>query len=291
MPQLYPNCSCDPISPTSDCHEDKCTPFFATFFSLQLILLLFLVAFFFLVEYKSEKRSWLWRIILGCGVIAELAKVIRTGLLINKDHRHTMDTFLYTLYNTHLCFGAFSFVSLLFFWARLQHDLVPSKKLFGKLMPAYVIIMLLFCIFFYLQIFFLSSYNDSMVANVCVYATGFVFLVLALSYIINGLFLWKTFLSTTDKQNLFFRMFLSAFVSSILIVIFNVFLLAFNVVDFNTTNDYLIKHSIYESLFILLFLAFPSGFVVHYFEMYIFKKTRVPSLPVEMKKKSITYSF
>lgn len=65
-------------------------------------------------------------------------------------------------------------------------------------------------------------------------------------------------------------MFLSAFSTSIIIIIITVFLLCFNIIDFNSTNDFLVKHAIYETLFFFLFLSFPSGFVVHFFQYYVF---------------------
>jgi len=171
-----------------------------------------------------------------------------------------------------MCFGSVSFVTLLFFWARLQHDLVPGKRgIFGKLNPIYITIVVILFVFYYLQVVFSSIVNSPAMGDVCTFTTGAVFFILSVSYIVNGLFLWKQFLQASDRDNIFFKMFLSAFISSIILLTTVLCLFAFNVVsDFNTTRAFFIKHSIYETLFILLFLCFPSGFVVHYFQTCIF---------------------
>jgi len=263
------NCSCDPIWPTVDYDESKCIAFFSVFFCLQLLLLLFLVLFFCVGELRSSHKAILWRVLFACSLIAQSAKVLRTGLLLNPAYRcnvaFKMELFLYALYNTHLCFSSVCFVSLLFFWARLYHDLVPSKKIFGKLTPAYVFVFIFLCFFYYVEVVIISRAGGAASAEGFSVATGLVTFSLAASYIVYGLLLWQTFFVAGDRTKIFFKMFLSAFTSSIVMIVLDAFLLAFYFVSFSsTTNQYLVRHGIYESLYFVAFLSFLSGFVVHF---------------------------
>jgi len=287
------SCYCDPVSKTSDCHQDWCTPFFAVFFTLHTILLFALIAFFLTVEFRTKNRSNLWRIILGCGILAQTAKVVRTGLLINVANRESMDVLLYTLYNTHVCLGSISFISLLFFWARLHHDLVKDNKTFGRLLPVYITIVVLFVFFYYLQVVALALNWNPTIPDVCTYGSGIVSFVMALAYIIYAFLLWQSVLKESgNRDNVFFKMYVSAFVCSVLIIVFDLFILGFNVNPaFDTTRDYLIKNSVYETLYLLLFLSLPSGFVVHYLQNNRFHfRMQKPVAEVKMKN-SVQYEF
>jgi hypothetical protein len=56
------------------------------------------------------------------------------------------------------------------------------------------------------------------------------------------------------------------------VIITTLFTVAVTAADITTTRDYLIKHTIYETLFISLFLSFPSGFMLHYYQTFVRKK-------------------
>jgi len=237
---------------------------------LQTLLLLFISAFFCAVEIKSSYKGTLWRIIFCCGIFAEFAKVLRTGLLLNPSNRSTMDVFLYVLYNTHACFSSICFITLLFFWARLYHDLVPNKKVFGKLFPAYIFFVVFVCFFYYLQVIVYSVASTAATIAWCSIATGVISFVIATSYLAYSALLWQTFIKTADRRNIFFKMFLSAFLSSIVVLLIVVFVLAFDFVDFDsTTAQFVVRHSIYESLYLCLFISFLSGFVIHFVQNFV----------------------
>lgn len=272
------NCYCDPISPTSDCNETPCTPFFAVFLPLHLLVFVGLLGFTILVEVQAKQRSHLWRIILCAGIVAEFAKVLRTGLMLNVEYRHSLATFLIALYNTHLYFATIAFISLLFFWARLYHD-VLNKKLFGKLTPAYIVSNILIGIFFYGQLV-AQSESSVWVRSLMVTLNGVFFFILSTVYIIYGFLLRKVLMGTRGRYDLFFKTFLSAFVSAILILLFIIEMAVSFITNFESTTDYLIKHSIYETLFISMFVSMPAGYISHYFKANV----NVVKLPEEQEE-------
>ena len=71
----YSDCSCDPISILSDCRLSLCKPFFAVFFPLHLLVLIYLVIVTVLVEYKIKQKG-LWRIILACELVAQCGMLL-----------------------------------------------------------------------------------------------------------------------------------------------------------------------------------------------------------------------
>lgn len=71
LPTAAPQCMCDPLSPTTDCEEQMCDPFFGVFFALQLLLLLAVAGLVALIELKGLKKYYLWRFILVFGTVAE----------------------------------------------------------------------------------------------------------------------------------------------------------------------------------------------------------------------------
>ena len=88
----HSDCSCDPIAILSDCHPSKCQPFFAVFFPLHTLLFFYLVIVVMLVEYKMQQKR-LWRIILGCGLVAEFGTYLLFFL-----HSIIFEMAIYTLY-------------------------------------------------------------------------------------------------------------------------------------------------------------------------------------------------
>jgi len=274
MADQFYNCSCDPIAPTTDCHPYKCTPFFAVVFPLHVLVLIYLITVTFLME-RSVARKGLWRIMLICAISAETAKVIRTGLLLNPPFRNSMNTFLFFLYNTHLCFGSIAFLSLLFYWVRLLHDVARNPKLYGKLLPIYIVTISLVFIFYYLQVIFQAVWPHSPnISNGCKYASAGIILIMAVVFVVYAFFIWKIILEpSNDKQgDLFLKTYISVFVTSMLLIIVCIF--TFSTSRLNSTNNYLMKHTIYETLFLSLFLSFPAGFVLHYYKTFVVWKRK-----------------
>jgi len=263
--QTGDGCSCDPAIYTSDCTSTPCVPFFSVFLSFQNLILISYVVLIIISEYKRKGNdNALWRIMLAAGLIGTLAKVLRLGLLANPDTRHTAGQVgLLFLYNTHMSFGFLCYLTLLFFWARLYHDLVPTKEIFGKLFPIYIFFVAFIFVFFYGQVVALAVTG----INYWFFPLfgGLVFLIFGITFDVYAVILWKNFVAKLDKNTLFYRLYMSAIMSSILLVFFIIELAISNLTHFNTTNQFLVKHSIYETLFVAIYVALPSGFLIHYF--------------------------
>lgn len=265
-------CSCDPAVDTTDCTSKPCEPFFTTFLVLELIVLLSYITLFIVIEVRTrdKKKSNLWRIVLIFAGLGCLAKVLRLGILANPHTRFEVGlAALLFLYNTHLCFGYIAFVSLLFFWMRLKHDLVMDNKLFGKLKPIYVGVIIFTVIFYYAQVIVQATSGDTTVMFYLMLMNGVVCFVLAVAFIIYGIVIWREFLKESEHNNLFFRIYVSALTAAVLIIAFVIELAVSNITNFNSTNQYLIKHSIYETLFVAQFISIPAGFVVHYYKFFL----------------------
>jgi len=266
------HCQCDPVAPLSDCDESKCTPFFAVVFSVHIVVFFFVVGTFIIVEYRLAQNNALWRIILGCGLISETAKVIRTGLLLKESYRYSMNVFLYALYYVHIAFGCCAFVSLLMFWARLRHDLKQNSenKIFGRLFPWYIGVFIFILVFNCLDVIFYRFFpNNVTIADGIGGSTLMVVALIAIAFFVYGTLLWNSFLKTSSRDNIFFKTFVSALVTSALTILLMIFYFAFNFSSLGaTTNDFLIRHSIYESIFVGMYFSFPSGFVAHYLQNY-----------------------
>jgi len=266
------SCQCDPLVVLTDCHEERCTIFFSVFFSLHTIVLMSWIGFAIIMEVTAYQRGPLFRLIFYCGSIASCAKVARTGLLLNVAYRDSIPNVLNTLYNTHLCFGGMGFTSLLFFWARLYHD-ITNKHMFGRLLPSYITVNFFMIIFFYGQVVAQAKLNHSQVPDYFKLANGFVMLILSMSYFVYGILLRKTFYEMRDRYSLFYQIFLSAIFTSIFLFMMDIELgVSYFVGNTNQPTDiFIVRHSIYEILFILQFMSMQSGFLYHYFKTHVFK--------------------
>jgi len=260
-------CSCDPAVITTDCTQKPCTPFFSFFLSLQCIILILYVVIIVTMEVRKKKGdNVLWRIMISAALVGTLAKILRLGFLANPSTRFRVGQIgLLLLYNTHFCFSFLCFLTLLFFWAKLYHDLFGSSaKLFGKLLPFYILSVFFVIIFFYGQVVALAMTGTTYFFFPLM--GGGISFFLAVAFLIYSVFMWKRFLREYNRASLFFQTFISVIIVSTITVILVIDLVIGELSKFNTTTDYLIKHSIYETLFVAIYVALPSGFFVHIFK-------------------------
>lgn len=98
---------------------------------------------------------------------------------------------------------------------------------------------------------------------------GFRFSILL--YIANSLFAFSDFrfylfCLCIDVCNIYMQTFCSALATAIFLFIISVVIIATRFTPSNTTSDFLVRHSIYETLYVALIISLPSGFVVFFFQ-------------------------
>eukprot|EP00026_Physarum_polycephalum_P009872 Phypoly_transcript_10009.p1 GENE.Phypoly_transcript_10009~~Phypoly_transcript_10009.p1 ORF type:complete len:444 (+),score=48.18 Phypoly_transcript_10009:41-1333(+) len=242
----------------------------STFLALELLLFCFYVFTIIHVEIKSKKKSILWRIILPTAGVACLSKAARLAVLADPHTRFKVgEVVLLFLYNTHLCMATISYITLLFFWMRLKHDLVANQRIFGKLKPGYIAAVTITVIFYYAQVLAKGILaHPDFVMYVLMFGNGLVCFSLAVVFLCYTVAIWKPYLSQQNTTTLFYKTFIGATISSIIVIGFCIELVISNTTPFNATWQYLIKHAIYESLFLFQLIGILSGFVVHYFQYY-----------------------
>jgi len=277
-----PDCSCDPYSRTDTCCVSCCVPFFSVFLVLEASVLLVLVVFYTGVEIKSQKKSLLWRLIFSSAIVSNLAKVLRLGMLLNPATRHKSSMLLLFFLNTHQCFGIIGFLSLVFFWARLRHDIsVSTKGIYGKLLPVYVATAILAIVLYYAQLPIERIYNGAgVILNTFKLLSACVGLISAVAYVVYAILLWKTVLKKRDTHPLFYRIYISAFITAIFIVITALVVFITRFYGKSTVRDYFIRHSIYETCYFFQIAALPSGFIMHFIKSESYRKdaSRIKSM-------------
>jgi len=291
-------CSCDPAVVTTDCTQAPCTTFFSVFLFLECVVLSAYVGLICLVEFRHriKSRTNLWRIVLGTAATGCFAKVLRLALLANSKTRFEVgQVVLLFLYNTHLTFGFIACLTLLYFWARLHHDLRQTQTLFGKLFPLYIGSVVVTIVFYYAQVIVQGAAYNETVMYVLQLVNGLVCFSLAVAFLIYGSILWREFVRAADPTSLFYRIFVSAIVTSVFIILFCLELAISKTTSFNTTRDYLVKHSLYEILFLGMFVAIPSGFIAFYFRSLVYgeetkssQHVSASSLTADVSRRSLT---
>eukprot|EP00026_Physarum_polycephalum_P012226 Phypoly_transcript_12512.p1 GENE.Phypoly_transcript_12512~~Phypoly_transcript_12512.p1 ORF type:complete len:325 (+),score=19.36 Phypoly_transcript_12512:114-1088(+) len=278
--ETAPGCSCDPYSPTNNCCVSCCTPFFGVFLFLQACILTVLVSFYTVVELRAQKKSVLWRLIFSSAIISCAAKVLRLGMLANPATRHKSNELLLLFLNTHQCFGIIGFLSLVFFWARLHHDItrMPKKgsSIYGKLLPIYIVIAVLTLVLYYGQLPVDKVFHGTgALLDSFKLLSSCVAIISAVAYIVYAVLLWTTVNKKRDTNPLFYRIYISAFVTAIFLIIVCLVVFVTRIYDSDSVRSYFIRHSIYEICYFAQLAALPSGFIVHFIKTKSYRRSRV----------------
>eukprot|EP00026_Physarum_polycephalum_P011846 Phypoly_transcript_12092.p1 GENE.Phypoly_transcript_12092~~Phypoly_transcript_12092.p1 ORF type:complete len:242 (+),score=22.11 Phypoly_transcript_12092:315-1040(+) len=208
-----------------------------------------------------------------------MAKVIRLGIIAHPHTRQTVSqTTLLFLYNTHYCWLSIGFITLLFFWMRLQHDLAVRKQLFGKLKPGYIAAVVITFVFYYAQVLVSAvAPRSKYLADLFLLTCMLVSFLLALVFLGYTITIWKSCIQQSNVSSLFYKTSISAIITSALVFAVCVEFLVAQVTNLNTSNQYLIKHIFYETLFLFMACTIPSSFITHYYQNYWAIPKKTPS--------------
>jgi len=251
-----PDCCCDPNDPTSDCGGSVCVTFYTTVFAINVPILagLFVFLIFYNIVVGSQNRSRLWNTVLVTAVLASFGRTSWLGFRMTRTVLAQEVDLLFT--NIYLYFGLVCFLSLLFFWARLYHDVQSStaKKLFGRLQPAYIAALSVLLVVYVTEIFLAMHFPS--LERILSFTNCFMAFATTTCYLVYGILIWKTMLKN-KAMPLMFKVYMSAMATALWVFILGLITLITRFISSDTTHDYIIRHSLYEILYALQFLTMP----------------------------------